>query len=63
MSGVVDEVVLYDSAARAGGSKKTVKGRASVDMVGATVVVLRPEGKTSYPMHRVHEIRWGVEQP
>lgn len=54
-----DEVVLYESAALAGGAKSTVKGSAILNVPGTAVTVTVDGTKHTYPMHRIHEIRWG----
>lgn len=54
-----DEVVLYETAALAGGTKSTVKGRAVINSDGTAVNVAIGGIKRTYPMHRIHEIRWG----
>lgn len=56
----LDEVVLYESAALAGGAKSTVKGRAVINVNGTAVNITVDGTKHTYPMHRIHEIRWGT---
>lgn len=56
----LDEVVLYESAALAGGAKSTVKGRAEINVPGSAVIITVDGRKYAYPMHRIHEIRWGT---
>lgn len=53
-----DEVVLYESAALAGGAKSVVKGSAIFNVPGTAVTVTIDGVKHTYPMHRIHEIRW-----
>jgi hypothetical protein len=60
------EVVLYDSAAGPSGAKSTVQGHVSLDVNSQTVRVISTgeDGtsiRVSYPLHRVHEIRWGAK--
>lgn len=55
-----DEVVLYESAALAGGAKSTVKGKAQINVNGTAVNITVNGIKRTYPMHRIHEIRWGT---
>lgn len=55
-----DTVVLYESASLAGGSKSTVNGRAAINADGTAVNITVDGTKRTYPMHRIHEIRWGT---
>lgn len=54
-----DEVVLYESAAGAGGAKSVVKGRANINVNGTAVNITVDGIKHSYPIHRIHQIKWG----